>query len=128
MIKGVTLANLGPIWYHSEPSDVPYSPNQFLGWDFFCCFLQQTGSSKHLLLPARPDIPHLLTYSILFISIDINVTKFQDIFSILPNGQKFYHPYIMRVKNALNFRNLYQIILRHLKTFPTPSDEKQEFL
>ena len=24
MIKGVTHAHLGPIWYHSEPSDVPY--------------------------------------------------------------------------------------------------------
>ena len=35
MIKGLTNAHLGPIWYHSEPSDVPYSPNQFLGWDFF---------------------------------------------------------------------------------------------
>ena len=44
--KGVTHALLGrPIWYHSEPSDVPYSPNQFLGWDFFWRFLQQTGSS-----------------------------------------------------------------------------------
>ena len=31
----VTHAHLGPIWYHSEPSDVPYSLNQFLGWDFF---------------------------------------------------------------------------------------------
>ena len=35
MIKGVSHAHLGPIWYHSEPSDVPYSPNQFLGWDIF---------------------------------------------------------------------------------------------
>ena len=25
MIKGVTQAHLGPIWHHSEPSDVPYS-------------------------------------------------------------------------------------------------------
>ena len=45
MIEGVTHAHLGPIWYHSEPSNVPYSPNQFLGWDFFCRFLQQDGSS-----------------------------------------------------------------------------------
>ena len=45
MIKGVTLADLGPIWYLTEPSDVPYSPNQFLGWAFFPQFLQQTGSS-----------------------------------------------------------------------------------
>ena len=35
MIKGVTHAHLGPIWCHSEPSEVPYSPDQFLGWDFF---------------------------------------------------------------------------------------------
>ena len=35
MIKGVTHADLEPIWYHSEPSDVPYSLNQFLGWRGF---------------------------------------------------------------------------------------------
>ena len=46
MIKGVTHAHLGPIWYHSELSDVPYFPNQFLGWDFFWRFLQQEGSSS----------------------------------------------------------------------------------
>ena len=34
------------IWYLSEPSDFPYSPNQFLGWDFFCSFLQQDGSNN----------------------------------------------------------------------------------
>ena len=39
------LSHLGSISYHSEPSDVPYSPNQFLGCDFFCRFLQQDGSS-----------------------------------------------------------------------------------
>ena len=44
----MTHEHLGPIWYHSEPSDVPYSPNQFLGLDFFCRFLQQTGS-KYVL-------------------------------------------------------------------------------
>ena len=33
-IKGVTHALLGLIWYHSEPSDVPYSPNQFLALEF----------------------------------------------------------------------------------------------
>ena len=36
--------HLGSIWYHSEPSDVPYSPNQFLAVDFFCHFLQQESS------------------------------------------------------------------------------------
>ena len=32
------------IWYHSEPLGVPYSSNQFLALDFFCCFLQQDSS------------------------------------------------------------------------------------
>ena len=27
--------HLGSIWYHSQPLEVPYSPEQFLGWDFF---------------------------------------------------------------------------------------------
>ena len=45
ILKGVTHAHLGAIWYHSEHSVVPYSPNQFLGWDFFCRFLHQYGSS-----------------------------------------------------------------------------------
>ena len=49
MIKGVTHAHLGPIWYHSEKSDVPKSPNQFIGWDISCRFLQQDGSSKSSL-------------------------------------------------------------------------------
>ena len=49
MIEGVTHAHLGPIWYHSEHLEVPYSPNQFLGWDFFCRFLQQTGSRAELV-------------------------------------------------------------------------------
>ena len=40
------LNHLVSIWYYSEPLEVPYSPNQFLGWDFFCSFLQQTGSSQ----------------------------------------------------------------------------------
>ena len=43
MIKGVTHTHLGSIWYHSEPSDVPYSPNQFLGWDFFATFYSKTA-------------------------------------------------------------------------------------
>ena len=29
------LDHLGSIWYHSEPLEVSYSTNQFLGWDFF---------------------------------------------------------------------------------------------
>ena len=36
--------HLGSIWYQSEPLEVPYCPNQFLGLDLFCRFLQQTGS------------------------------------------------------------------------------------
>ena len=29
------LNHLGSIWCHSEPLEFPYSPKQFLGWDFF---------------------------------------------------------------------------------------------
>ena len=43
LIKGVTHAHLGPIWYHSEPSDMTYSPNQFLGWDFFDASYSKTA-------------------------------------------------------------------------------------
>jgi hypothetical protein len=43
--KLIPNADLGTIWYHSEPLDIPYFPNQFLGWDFFCHFLQQDSSS-----------------------------------------------------------------------------------
>ena len=39
------LNYLGSIWYHSERLDISYYRNQFLGWDFFCCFLQQDSSS-----------------------------------------------------------------------------------
>ena len=35
MIKGVTHAHFKTNLHHSEPSDVPYSPNQFLALDFF---------------------------------------------------------------------------------------------
>ena len=35
----VTHAHKGPIWNHLEPSDVTYSTNKFLGWDFFLTFL-----------------------------------------------------------------------------------------
>ena len=35
MIKGVTHAHLGSIFYHSEPSNVPYFLNRFLVGTFF---------------------------------------------------------------------------------------------
>ena len=50
MIKGVTHSHLGLILYHSEPSNVPYFPNQQLVMNFFCRFLQQTGSKGQLIL------------------------------------------------------------------------------
>ena len=43
MIKVSTHANLGPILYHSEPSDVP---NQFLRCDSFYRLLQQHSSNR----------------------------------------------------------------------------------
>ena len=48
------MSVLGPIWYNS---DVPYSPNQFLGWDSFCRFLQQDDSSAK-----NPAKTHLIIY------------------------------------------------------------------
>ena len=38
------LNSLGSILYHSEPMEIPYFPNQYLVMNFFCDFLQQTGS------------------------------------------------------------------------------------
>ena len=59
------LDHLGSIWYHSEPLEVPYSPNQFLGWDFFCRFLQQTGSSEPLAVIFAVDTtPYGLLFSV----------------------------------------------------------------
>ena len=43
MIMKVTYSHLGPIVYHAEPSDIPYSPNQFLGWDFFAASYSKTA-------------------------------------------------------------------------------------
>ena len=44
MIKGVTHAYLGIIWYHSETS--PYSQNQFLALDFFGRFFTEDSSTS----------------------------------------------------------------------------------
>ena len=41
--KFILNAHLGPIWYHAEPLDVLYSPNQFLGWDFFAASYSETA-------------------------------------------------------------------------------------
>ena len=40
--------SLESIWYHLKPLEVPYSPNHFLGWDFFCRFLQQTTTVSRI--------------------------------------------------------------------------------
>ena len=40
------LNHLGSIWYNSELLEFPYHPNQFPRWEFFRCFLQQTGSNR----------------------------------------------------------------------------------
>ena len=48
MIGGISHAHLGPILYHSEPSDIPYFPNKFLGWDFFV-----TSNSKKFSMSSQ---------------------------------------------------------------------------
>jgi hypothetical protein len=45
------------IWYHSESFYVPYSPNQFLGWDFFAA-----SYSKAALEVKTVDIHALAFY------------------------------------------------------------------
>ena len=50
MSMSYLLNNLGSIWYHSEPSDVPYSLNQFLGWDFFTPSHSKTAIVKCLIM------------------------------------------------------------------------------
>ena len=39
------MHHLGPIWYHSEPLDVPYSQNLPRPISWFGLFLQQNNSS-----------------------------------------------------------------------------------
>ena len=38
------MLHLGPIWYHSEPSDVPYSQNLPRPISWFGLFLQQNDT------------------------------------------------------------------------------------
>ena len=57
MVKGVTHAHLQPIWHHSEPSNVPYFPNQFIGWDFFAISYSKTA------LPSCPELRQGMTGS-----------------------------------------------------------------
>ena len=40
------MLHLGPIWYHSEPSDVPYSQNLAKPISWFGLFLQQNNSNS----------------------------------------------------------------------------------
>ena len=61
MIKEVTHVDLGPIWYHSEPSEVPYSPNQYLDRDFFATFY-----SKATVAPLRD-------YSVFFVGLFVGI-------------------------------------------------------
>ena len=50
MIKGSLMVHLGPIWYHSEPSDVPYSQNLPRPLSWFGLFLQQNDSNNSQLV------------------------------------------------------------------------------
>ena len=63
MIKGFTHADLGPIWYHSEHSDVPYSPSQFLGWDFFAVSYSKTALVGGFLTGLKLDMGFLRAFS-----------------------------------------------------------------
>ena len=58
MSMSYPLNHLGSIWYHSEPSDDPYSLNQFLGWEFFGRFLQQAGSRISNNFSSSTELSH----------------------------------------------------------------------
>ena len=63
MIKEVTHAHLRPIWYLSEPSNVPYSPNQSLGWDFFAVSYSKptlTSITKFIRQTEEGLVPNLV--------------------------------------------------------------------
>ena len=49
------MLHLGPIWYHSESSDVPYSQNLPRPISWFGLFLQQNDSSFAAWSKIRPD-------------------------------------------------------------------------
>ena len=42
------MLHLGPIWYHSEPSDVRYSENVLRPISWFGLFLQQNDSNNYI--------------------------------------------------------------------------------
>ena len=48
------MLHLGPIWYHSEPSDVPYSQNLPRPISWFGLFLQQNDSSNYQYVQGPP--------------------------------------------------------------------------
>ena len=76
MIKGVTHAHLGPIWYHSEPSDVPYSPNQ--SWTFFA-----VSYSKPALTEIKVDLNGLIKTRVLEYYLIIALTPMCSFFFFL---------------------------------------------
>ena len=92
IIKGVTHAHLEPIWYHLGHSDIPYSPNQFLGLDFFCHFLQQDSSIQRELIL----VLFALSYNSLPVQCDRNSTA--ELFSPL-----FSYDIIVLVKRFVCF-------------------------
>ena len=48
-------AHLGPSWYHSGPSDIHYSRNQFLALDFFCCIFCSNTVLIDLLISLKKN-------------------------------------------------------------------------
>ena len=44
------LNHLWSIWYRSEPLEVSFFPNQFLGWDFFAFSYSKMALVQHFIL------------------------------------------------------------------------------
>ena len=76
MIKGVTDAHLGPIWYHSEPSDVPHSPNQFLVHGLFFAVSYSNTALGYCFKHSLVEIDcHDMSYCLAFVLSVLSVSK-----------------------------------------------------
>jgi hypothetical protein len=62
MVKRITWTHTQSVWNYSSPLEAPYSANQWLVRNFFCCFLQQTGSSNQFVSSKPPKICDLRNY------------------------------------------------------------------
>ena len=108
------LNHLRSIWYHSEPSDVPYFPNQYLGWDFFCRFLQQVGSNFVLVLENSKTCI-TIKFIILFSSATIIISVLSQVQVLVSDKIKTikYQKYFMLLWVKSSYWNFNRVATHH---------------